>query len=194
MEGVSRMPMTEEGKVDGWYAYNLFAFGIVYSHNCIPISFHPFSFFIHKIILQKAVDGWGAGNSEGGDYDVSWMVGVEGLANEVRIYVAFVVTFINKISLIYSLISHNFFLFINFVQGGNDELGIIHRGGGNRGVICGLALGVEGITVGGARARNCGNGGGGEGGDYGSLLVRIHKSPFATAFIFVYYYILIFNI
>ena len=59
-------------------------------------------FFIHKIILQKADEGRGASNSEGGDYDVSWMVGVEGLANEVRIYVAFVVTFINKISDIFS--------------------------------------------------------------------------------------------
>jgi len=96
-------------------------------------------------------------------------------------------------SLIYSLISHDFFLFVNFVQGGDDELGIIHRGGGDRGVICGLDLGVEvkGNTVGGARARNCGNGGGGEGGDYGSSSVRIQISPFATAFIFIYYCILI---
>ena len=65
-------------------------------------------FFIHKIILQKAVDGWGAGNSEGGDiksceYDVSWMDGVEAMmANEVRIYCGFIVTFINKISDIFS--------------------------------------------------------------------------------------------
>ena len=103
--------------------------------------------------------------------------------------VAFFVTF-----MIYFLISHDFFLFVNFVQGGDDELGIIHRGGGDRGVICGLDLGVEGNTAGGARTRNCGNGGGGEGGDYGSSLVRIHISPFATAFIFIYYCILIFNI
>ena len=50
---------------------------------------------------------------------------------------------------------------------------------------------MEGNRVGGARTRNCGNGGGGEGGDYGSSSVRIQISPFATAFIFIYYCILI---
>ena len=45
---------------------------------------------------------------------------------------------------------------------------------------------MKGNTVGGARARNCGNGGGGEGGDYGSSLVRIHVSPFAILHSFSY--------
>ena len=46
--------------------------------------------FLFTKLLQKAFDGWGAANSEGWDiesceYDVSWMDGVEDLANEVRI-------------------------------------------------------------------------------------------------------------
>ena len=66
-----------------------------------------FSFLFTKL-LQKAFDGWGAANSEGWDiesceYDVSWMDGVEDLANEVRIYVTFfIVTFLYKIPDIFS--------------------------------------------------------------------------------------------
>ena len=81
--------------------YLLFSLGIV-SHNCNPNLLIPSISFLFTKLLQKAFDGWGAANSEGWDiesceYDVSWMDGVEDLANEVRIHVAFIVTFLYKI-------------------------------------------------------------------------------------------------
>jgi len=59
MEGVPRMPMTEEGKVDGWYVYILFPFGIV-SHNCIPnLSSHSihFLFYSQNYYRRQSTDG-----------------------------------------------------------------------------------------------------------------------------------------
>ena len=62
MAGVSsvRMPMTEEGKVDGWYVYYiLFSFGIV-SHNCIPnLSSHSihFLFYSQHYYRRQSTDG-----------------------------------------------------------------------------------------------------------------------------------------
>ena len=75
MEGVSsvRMPMAEEGKVDGWYVYILFSFGIVYSHNCISHSIHFLFLFTKLYYRRQSTDGVLATVREGTMMSRGWL-------------------------------------------------------------------------------------------------------------------------